>query len=294
MRSVIPWMGGKFFEKNEIIPKMPYHRWYVEVFAGSCVLLLNKPRSPREFANDKFSCLVSFWEVLKDYDLMIQLRRRIMQTLDSRYLYRRYMQQDPEELDILDRAYRFLYLTKFGFNSFLDTYHNPLGTKIGRLKNFIRTFLNTGRNLYKYHKRIQHVNFSNEDFRVCLNRIHPHEDIFLLLDPPYINTHSYDKGYYDEAEKGEQMYVDMRTLLEKQTEGGTKWMITCNQENEFFDQMTNVRTELIDRRACINKNKERRRVKTKLVMNYPKSEEGRVYELEYEEEKQSQGDFTAI
>lgn len=294
MRSPIPWMGGKYFEKKHIIPRMPYHKWYVEVFAGSIVLLLNKPQSQREFANDKFACLVCFWKVLQDPNLAKQLQRKALQALDSRFLYYEYMKQDPETLDMVDRAYRFLYLVKMGFNSFMDTYHAPIGTEFGKLKNFIRTFTNTAKKMMQYQKRIQDIKFSNYDFRECLEKIHPNENIFLLLDPPYINTHSYDKGYYKEAEKGSKMYEDMRDLLELQTKGGTKWMITCNQENEYFDKMSNVRTEFIDRRACINKNEERRKVKTKLVMNYPKEEEGRVYELLYEKEKQNQGDFLEI
>lgn len=272
---------------------MPYHEWYVEVFAGSCVLLLNKPKSKREFANDLFSCLVNFWQVLQDASLAKELQRRALRALDSRYLYQHYMQLDPEKLDTVDRAYRFLYLTKFGFNSYMDTFHAPLGTKFGRLKNFISTFKNTAKRMMQYQQRIQDVKFSNYDFRECLQKINPHPKIFLLLDPPYINTHSYDKGYYDEAESGKQMYLDMRDLLEEQTEGGTKWMITCNKENEYFDEMTNVRIDYIDRRACINKNKERKEVKTKLVMNYPLTEEGRVYELLYKDQK-PQGDFNLI
>lgn len=648
MRSPISWMGGKFYEKDYLIPRMPVHKWYGEVFAGSCVLLLNKPKAKdtREFANDKFSCLVSFWEVLQDAKLAKQLQRRALRTIDSRYLYQRYMRLDPEKLDLVDRAYRFLYLIKFGFNcydeeteiltdsgwkyfkdltmedkvatldknhtmyfeypteiqkywyndkmvrinhrsvdllvtpnhklylrkhwkdkyefvkakdikktqyhtlnsvnwegeeqewfylpqiqpikyssnnvffekfkmddwleffgwylaegsstiyscdrndrntdtksvhyqikvaqikennrkeiinvinrlgynpikagasirinnkqlcvylkkfgksyekyipkwimnlskrqlkilfdammkgdgnidsmqyfttskkladqvqeiamklgynssviikseigdshisedkeiitrhtlysvlirsskenclnnstgynhfseeyysgyvycctvephhtvlvrrngkstwcgqSFMDTWHTPLSTELGKLKNITTTFRNTAKMLMKHQERIQEVKFSNYDFRKCLEKFKPHPELFLFLDPPYINTHSYDNGYYDEAEKGEKMYLDMREHLQRHHEGGTKWMITCNPDNPYFDEMDDIIIEYIDRRACINKNKERKDVKTKVIMNYDVTETGNVYELEFQDYEQ--GDHLSV
>jgi len=269
---------------NELIPRFPPHRWYGEVFGGSFVLLINKPISEEEFGNDLFSCLVSFWETLKSAWMTRRLWKKAQSTLDSSYLYREYMKQDPKELHMVDRAYRFLYLTKFGFSSMMDTYYSPLSHRIGKVKDFTRVWENTAKNLFKYHKRIRRVHFCNYDFAVFLDKMHPHPDKFLFLDPPYIGTHQYDKGYYKEGKFPPQRYEEMREKLEEHTDGGTKWMITCSQKNNYFDNMKNIKIELIDRRATLNLNKERPLVKSKVIMNYDLKETGNCYLMEDKEE----------
>jgi len=291
MRSAYPWLGGKFYEKDFIVPKMPKCKYYHEAFFGSGVLLLNRPKVEEEFANDLFSCLVSFWETLKEARLTRRLWREMNRTLDSRYIYKEYMTADPEALNIVDRAYRFLYLIKFGFNSFMDTYYTPLTHSFGKIKDFMQTWLNTAKMLFDYHERIKKVHFSNLDFRIFLKGIKPDSRKFIFLDPPYIDTHSYSKGYYKEGKFEVKFYDEMRDLLEVQTEGGTKWMITCNQKNEVFDSMKNVIIDFVDRRACINKNEERVTVKTKVVMNYDVYETGSCLD-DIEEKKE--GDFLLI
>lgn len=287
MRSPYPWMGGKFYEKKWIIPLMPKHEWYGEVFFGSGVLLLNKPKANEEFGNDLFSCLVSFWNTLKSAWMTRRLWKDMKLTLDSRFDYQRYMHKKPEELGVLDRAYRFLFLTKFGFNSYMNTYYSPASHQIGKIKDFVGTWLNTGQDLFNHHDRIKKVHFSNYDFREFLKKIKPHPKKFLFLDPPYIHTHGYDE-YYEEGKFEHNLYEDMRDHLKRQHKGGTMWQITCDQRNNYFDGMDDIIIKLVDRRACINKNEERVAVKTKIIMNYDVKETGNVYEMV--ERVQPQGD----
>jgi len=283
MRSAYPYTGGKFYEKDKLIPLFPKHRWYGEVFGGSFVLLLNKPIAEEEFGNDLFSCLVSFWDTLKSARLTRQLWKLSQFALDSRYIYQSLMREDPQNLIKIERAYRFLYLVKFGFSSMMDTYYSPLSHKIGKVKDFINVWENTARSLFDYHKRMKKVHFSNYDFAEFLDKMHPHPDKFMFLDPPYIDTHSYDKGYYKEGKFPKERYAIMRDKLEEHTKGGTMWMITCNQKNEIFDNMKNITIKLIDRRATLNINKERPLVKTKVIMNYDIRETGSCLEMEDEE-----------
>ena len=284
MRSPYPWTGGKFYERERLFPLMPKHRWYGEVFGGSLVLLINKPKAEEEFGNDLFSCLVSFWDTLKSAWLTRRLWKMSQDILDSRYTYQTLMRSDPEELTKVARAYRFLYLVKFGFSSMMDTYYSPLSHKIGKVKDFINVWENTAKSLFDYHKRIKKVHFCNYDFAKFLDKMHPHPDKFLFLDPPYIDTHSYDKGYYKEGKFPKERYAVMRDKLEEHTKGGTMWMITCNQKNEIFDNMKNITIKLIDRRATLNINKERPLVKTKVIMNYNIQETGSCLEMEDKEE----------
>lgn len=269
-------MGGKFYELKWLLDLIPIHEYYYEPFFGSGVILLNKPKSVEEFANDLNSRLVSFWLCLQDEELMLELKDKCKKALDSRFVYQLEMSKwkEPKDLSLTNMAYCFLYLVKFGFNSYPNTYYTPLTHQMYKIKNFSRTFRLSANKLPMYHDRIKDVRFTNYDFATFLEKNKPSEGKFILLDPPYYNTHSYDRDYGLGSSFGDKEYKKMRELLEWHTEGGTNWMITCNQTNPFFNDMTNTHFILIDRRACINKNKERVDVKTKIIMNYNVKETG--------------------
>lgn len=42
LRSPIKWLGGKFHMRNKLLPLIPKHRTYVEVFGGGAQLLFTK------------------------------------------------------------------------------------------------------------------------------------------------------------------------------------------------------------------------------------------------------------
>ena len=66
--SPIAWVGGKSKLTAEIIPIMPAHRCYVEVFAGAAWLLFRKPISKTEVINDINGELVNMSESLSTTD----------------------------------------------------------------------------------------------------------------------------------------------------------------------------------------------------------------------------------
>ena len=278
-RAPYSWMGGKFYESSTLIPLMPIHHTFTEVFGGSFVLLINKPKSIKEFGNDKFSCLVSFWRTLQNYHKTKELIKLMKMTLDSRQTYQDYMRADPEDLDEIDRAYRFIYLCNFGFNSYMDTYYTPITHELEKIKDHMSVWQNNALRLLKIHKRIKNVMFTNYDFRVCLQKQKPHPKRFIFLDPPYIDTHQYNRGYGQDLNFPKPWYKDMRDELKIHHDGGTKWMITCNVINEYFDEMDDVIIKFIDRRACINKNKIRKDVQTKVVMNYDVEDVGSCLQM---------------
>lgn len=291
MKSPFPYLGGKFYEKKWIIPLMPPHDWYGEVFFGSGVLLLNKPKAKVEFGNDLFTCLVSFWRTLSSAWLTRRLWKKMQWTLDSSSEYQRYMRLEPEKLRVIDRAYRFIYLIKFGFNSFMNTWYTPLTHQLNTVKDFMLVWENTAKVLWNVHERVKKVHFSNFDFRDFIKKMKPHPKKFLFLDPPYIDTHSYDE-YYKEGKFAHNLYEDMRDLLAEHHKGGTLFQITCHQKNTYFDEMDDVIIKLIDRKACINNNEERAVVKTKVVMNYDVKETGSILDEYYDNE--IEGEFLDV
>lgn len=67
MNSFISWVGGKSQLTAKIIPKMPKHSCYVEVFAGAAWLLFRKDESEVEIINDINTDLVTLYRVIKNH-----------------------------------------------------------------------------------------------------------------------------------------------------------------------------------------------------------------------------------
>jgi len=66
LRSPMWWFGGKGKMVKKLLPLIPQHKIYVEVFGGGASLLFAKEPSPVEVYNDLNSDLVNFFRVLRD------------------------------------------------------------------------------------------------------------------------------------------------------------------------------------------------------------------------------------
>jgi len=83
----IPLIGGKFNLLKTLLPLVPPHHIYVEVFGGGANMLLNKPPSPVEVYNDIDS--ESGEPVLVIRDRRKEFVERFRLILYSRGLYKR-------------------------------------------------------------------------------------------------------------------------------------------------------------------------------------------------------------
>ena len=61
-----PYIGGKYNLLKALLPLVPSHHIYVEVFGGAANLLLNKPPSPVEVYNDVDGDIVNLFSVVRD------------------------------------------------------------------------------------------------------------------------------------------------------------------------------------------------------------------------------------
>jgi DNA adenine methylase len=64
-RPVIAWPGGKTRLLRHILPHLPPHRTYCEVFGGGLAVFCAKPPSEIEVINDISSRLIAFYRVVK-------------------------------------------------------------------------------------------------------------------------------------------------------------------------------------------------------------------------------------
>ena len=173
-----------------ILPKIPPHSTYVEPFAGSLAVFLNKKPSKYEIVNDLDSDIATFWRTLK-YDSK-PLLYKIMMTPFSRSVFGNVAEalfRSEEKLSDVDRAlYTYVILTQ-GITRMLDSSVNEKNLSLYRdeshsvvLKN------NTWRNVQYAQKiisRIQNTKVFNQDAIKVMKRFDG-KNTFVYLDPPYV------------------------------------------------------------------------------------------------------------
>lgn len=187
--GLFPFMGGKWFLVKSLVPLIPAHRAYVEVFGGGAYLLLNKPPSKVEVYNDIDGELVNLFMVVRDHPS--EFIRHVASLPYSREVYERW-QRAIKRREIggskIERAARFYFLLRSSFFAHVEkgwrfvvktSEANRIYNSIGEIESIAR--------------RLQHVYIDHLDFRRCLKNW-DREDTFFFLDPPYLDSTPYRRG----------------------------------------------------------------------------------------------------
>lgn len=196
---VAPWLGGKsklapiLIERIEALP----HKTYVEPFVGmGGVFLRRSHRPPTEVMNDLNGEIVNLFRILQRHypQLMEVLRFQIT----SRREFERLRITDPDTLTDLERAARFLYLTRLAFGG---QHGGVFGVAPGHAPRFSLTRLEPL--LDAAHERLDGVVFENLPWQDVITRYDTPQTLF-YLDPPYFGGEGdYGKGLFQRAEFAE-------------------------------------------------------------------------------------------
>jgi len=176
---IIPYMGGKFELGRKLIPMIPSHRRYIEVFLGGGSMFFRKGKAELNILNDKHNDLINMYmSVVKRYD---KFMFECESLLKSRTLYDEFKADLKEELmyeNMPDpqRAAKYFYIIKNAFNT---NYQNPIG-KESEWNEEMWNCLKTSK------QKLENTMIENLDFRELLHRYPPREDDFWYLDPPYV------------------------------------------------------------------------------------------------------------
>jgi len=184
MKSFLSYLGGKSLLANKIIPKMPEHTCYCEVFAGAAWILFKKEESEVEIINDINTDLVTLYRVVKHH--LEEFVRYLKWILVARDEYARFRIQEPESLTDIQRAVRFYYLLRSGY-----------GGKVKSPTFNINTTRRSGFNLLRLeeelsaiHMRLTRVYIENKPYQKLIEACNkPHT--FFYLDPPYYGFEDY-------------------------------------------------------------------------------------------------------
>jgi len=231
-----PYLGGKHFLVKKLLPLIPTHEVYVEVFGGAAALLFAKDRSPVEVYNDVDKELVNLFTVVRDRK--DGFLRRLEWLPYSRELYYRFMAQiDAGKIsDPVERAAAFYYCMR---SSFSGRWH--AGWAFGRARQRKATaWANCSQTINAVAERLRSVYVDCLDFRRCIKNWDS-DKTFFFLDPPYPETEQARPSPFSE-----QDHRDLDAML-RQAKG--KWLLTYGN-HPLIRQLYNGQGLIIQRIRC--------------------------------------------
>jgi DNA adenine methylase len=175
-KPVIGWPGGKTRLLKHILPLIPAHRTYIEVFFGGGAVFFAKPAAPVEVINDINGDLVAFMRNAKSH--CDELLKELDLVLNSRKEFEDYKAQPG--LTEIQRAARWFLRNKLSFSGmgrdFVVTKSQPMSSRAARL-DAIRALSD----------RLDKTTIEERSWEKIL-KTHDHEEAFFFLDPPYLDA----------------------------------------------------------------------------------------------------------
>ncbi len=196
VNAIAPWFGSKRNLAPAIVEELGSHRAYWEPFCGSLAVLMAKPKSCSETANDLHGDLINLARVLQVESQAVDLCARLQMTIFHETLY-------EETKDVLHgrpledgccpdvaRAEAFMVKSWFGRNG-------AAGTKKGGHTFCVRYTNNGGAphtrwqsavdSIPAWHWRLKNVTMLRRDAFELLPRIDDVPQTAIYCDPPYID-----------------------------------------------------------------------------------------------------------
>jgi len=190
LKTPISYYGGKQNLVSKILPLIPEHELYAEIFCGGAAVFFSKPQSGVEVLNDTNSELINFYQVAqRDFH---QLEVLIKITLHSRRLHKdaKVIYENPHMFDPVKRAWAIWVLSTQSFSAMLD---GTWGYDVS--KNTTSKKIHNKRDSFSEEIaiRLQNVQIECTDALRILNS-RDKSTSFFYVDPPYFNS---DCGHYD-------------------------------------------------------------------------------------------------
>jgi DNA adenine methylase len=215
LRPPVSYYGGKQSLLTRILPLIPPHQKYDEVFLGGGAVYWTKEPAPVEVINDMDGFVANFYKVVKtDFTALKSLIESIpisRKAHDGACI----MRQHPEFFTDVQRAWSFFYMTNTSIFSILENAMNTPTTDPKPIKTYnnkVERFLET------YSERLKNTFIESRDALYCLTR-HDSPDTFHFIDPPYFNA---NMGHY-----GGYTRQDFEALLEVCGGLNGKFLLTC-------------------------------------------------------------------
>ena len=190
--------GSKFSMRNMIVPIIPAHKVYVELFAGSASIFFSKEKAEVNVLNDldtsvinKFKALVKAPDNIKSYNTDLNTRDKIRHFYDNH-------SNTPQNKLLLEKI----------------TSCNGFGSKPVKYSGMIYKGSNPYNSLVKhlpeYKELLKGVKLETKDYEKIVKK-YDSPQTFFFIDPPYENTNT-SFGY---AEDVKFDFIRLRKVLDK-------------------------------------------------------------------------------
>jgi len=244
MNSIISWVGGKRLLRKKILPLIPKHDMYCEVFGGAGWILFGKTANKEDWQlskksrytevyNDINGDLVNFWRYIKQHPEAFVAE--LNQYLVSRELFGEFAKHEPKTE--LERAVRFYFQLSCSYGSRSKNFCIMQGYKYMPLRQLEKVKAAAD--------RLQNVIIEKQDFQKILKR-YDTPNTFFYLDPPYyLHEHLYDR---EDAEAFTR-HEEMATLL-KQIKG--KFLLSYNDDPYIRDLYNDFTIEEVEAQYTVS------------------------------------------
>lgn len=218
-KSFFGWVGGKSQLTRTILPLIPEHRCYVEVFAGAAWLLFRKPPSKTEIINDINGDLVTLYRVVQNH--LDEFVRYFRWALISRDEFERLKTVDSASLTDIQRSARFYFLVRNAFGAKVCNPSFGLAVTGKPRLNLLRL----EEELSDAHLRLSQVFIENRPYGQVIKQA-DRDTTFFYLDPPYWDCENvYGKGIFSKA--------DFTALRDQLAGVKGKWLVSINDVPEI-------------------------------------------------------------
>jgi DNA adenine methylase len=254
MKSFLSYLGGKSLLANKIIPKIPEHTCYCEVFAGAAWMLFKKEESPVEIINDINTDLVTLYRVVKHH--LEEFIRYLKWILVARDEFERFKIETPDALTDIQRAVRFYYLLRSGYASRIK---NP-SISISTMRRAHFNLLRIEEELSEVHLRLSRVYVENKPYEKLIEQYNkPHT--FFYVDPPYFGC----EDYYGDGIFSRDDFKKLRDLLAA-VDG--KFIMSINDVPEIRSLFKGFVIENVATTYSVAGANKKKKVNELLIMNY--------------------------
>lgn len=208
IRPLVKRHGGKAYLAKQIVALMPPHRVYFEPFVGGGSVLLNKPPSEVEIANDLDAGLVNLWRCLEDpLQAVVHLAGELPYdeaTFDTAAKW-----LDSES----DRVRAIGYLVRYRFSrgglgksfAWSERLRSGKPGDVNAWETFVRD------QLPAIAERVRNVRFFNQDAVEMLGDRHS-PNTLIYADPPYLHETRTARNAY-EHEMSRERHIKMLESL---------------------------------------------------------------------------------
>jgi DNA adenine methylase len=217
-----------------LLPLIPEHLLYCEVFGGGLAVFLSKPESDVEVVNDINGELISFYRCCKFH--LDALLDELDLVMNSRQEFEDYLQQPG--LTEIQRAARWFIRNKLSFGgmgkNFGVSRAHPMSSRAKRLL-AIRSL----------NRRFDRTTIEHTSWDRCLD-LYDHAEGFFFLDPPYLDAGGSAYAGWSEIQL-EQFCHRVKKLK-------AKWIITFQDCDQVRDHLTGFQIHAISRANGIGNN----------------------------------------